>query len=370
MKNIILLLNNRRTLSLIFFSSSLFECGHSSHNNQQPRQRWGPCFQERTTKRKTMVDLHLHQRNKCMDKDSGATKGDDYCIAVISLLLFSVFLLLFTQNSSQLAETSSAFTQLEVSRRSLIPTETVPSLRECEDPLRKAVPLLTREQNFARLFLSTFPTKVEPSIANSNVQEKEKQPRICIIVTTFNVVDYASIAMESILKQSYQNIEVVVVDDNSNDGTADLLLEKYATDPPGPTTSTATVQVVQLMHNTNGGAGQPSNIGMDSCSEFTDYVMFVDGDDYMELDAVETMLAHAEIFESDIVMAGFDIISTLPNGIVNSTSSYDLKKWDMVPTDIPFNILTHPIVLRTSPVPWRKMYRREMLLKHDLQFPE
>lgn len=317
-----------------------------------------------------MVDLHLHKRTNSVNEDSCATKGDKCHNAIISLLLlFPVFLLFFTESSSQLAETSISFTELEVSRR-LFPSEIVPSLKECEDPLRKAFPLLTREQNFARLFLSTFPFKVEPSIANSNVQKKEKQPRVCIIVTTYNVVDYVSIAMDSILKQSYQNVEVIVVDDNSNDGTADLLLEKYATDPPGPTLSTATVQVVRLTHNTNGGAGQPSNIGMESCSEFTDYVMFADGDDYMELDAVETMLAHAEIFDSDIVMADFDIVSTLPDGMIKSKPSYDFMYWDMVPTDVPFNILTHPLVLRTSPVPWRKMYRREMLLKYDLQFSE
>lgn len=317
-----------------------------------------------------MVNLQLHKRTNSVDEDGRATKGYKYHIAIISLLLlFPLFLLFSSQDSSQLAETSSSFTELEVSGR-LLPSGALPLLKECESPLHMAVPRLVKEQNFAGLFLSTFPSKVEPSIANSNIHKKENQPRVCIIVTTFNVVDYVGIAMDSVLKQSYQNVEVIVVDDNSNDGTADLLLEKYATGPPGPTTSTPTLQVVRLTHNTNGGAGQPSNIGMDSCSKFTEYVMFADGDDYMELDAVETMLVHAEIFNSDIVMAGFDLIWRLPNGMVKSRPSYDLKNWNMVPTDIPFNILTHPLVLRTSPVPWRKMYRREMLLKYDLQFPE
>jgi hypothetical protein len=225
----------------------------------------------------------------------------DYHIAMISvLLLIPVYLLVSIQNTSQLAETlnSFSFTESDVSERFLL-SKSVPSLKECKNPLRMAVPLLVSEQNFALR---------QPAITSASIPAKKKPPRVCIVVTTFNVVEYVGIAVESVLKQTYQNVEIIVVDDNSNDGTTDLLLNKYATEPPGPDAVTPTLQVVRLTHNTNGGAGQPSNIGIDSCSEYTDYVMFADGDDYMELDAVETMLAHAEIFNSDVVMADFDVV--------------------------------------------------------------
>jgi Glycosyl transferase family 2 len=307
-------------------------------------------------------------------EDGGASKGHsgslnrcraanrhDFHIATISvLLLIPVYLLCSIQNTSQLAETLSSFTESEVTERLLL-SKAVPSLKECKNPLRMAVPLLLSEQNYAVR---------QPSVAAAFIPSQRKQPRVCIIATTFNVVDYVSMAVESVLQQTYQNVEIIVVDDNSNDGTTDLLLEKYATTPPGPNTKTPTLQVVRLTHNTNGGAGQPSNIGIDSCSEYTEYVMFADGDDYMELDAVETMLAHAEMFNSDIVMADFDVVMPLTNGTVVSEPSYDFRHWDDIPNDVPFNILTHPRVLRTSPVPWRKMYKRKMLIKYDLKFPE
>ncbi|KAI2509555.1 Glycosyltransferase like family 2 [Fragilaria crotonensis] len=253
----------------------------------------------------------------------------------------------------------SAFTQSEMNERSLL-SNAIPSLNECKDPLRMAVPLLRSEQEYA--------ARQRPAAAV--IPSLRTQPRVCIIATTYNVVNYVSIAVESVLQQTYKNVEIIVVDDNSNDGTTSLLLEKYATAPPGPDTNTPTLQVVALPHNTNGGAGQPSNIGIDSCSDYTDYIMFADGDDYMELDAVEIMVAHAEVFNSDIVMADFDVVMPLPDGTVVSEPSYDFRHWDEVPTDIPFNILTHPRALRTSPVPWRKMYKRKMLLKYDLRFPE
>ena len=276
------------------------------------------------------------------------------------LLLIPLYLLCSIQDSSQLAETLSSFSETEITERLLL-SKAVPSLKECQNPLRMAVPLLISEQNYAVR---------QPSVITSFIPSQRKQPRVCIVVTTYNVVDFISMAVESVLHQTYQNVEIIVVDDNSNDGTTELLLEKYATAPPEPNTTSPTLQVVSLTHNTNGGAGQPSNIGIDSCSPYTDYVMFADGDDYMELDAVGTMLAHAEMFNADIVMADFDVVMPLTNGTVTSEPSYDFRHWDEIPNNVPFNILTHPRVLRTSPVPWRKLYKRKMLHKYDLKFPE
>lgn len=134
-------------------------------------------------------------------------------------------------------------------------------------------------------------------------------PHVCIDVTTYNVAGYVAQAMDSILNQTYKNLEVIVVDDHSSDGTVKLLQEEdvantSTTDPtnihmPASRNDTSlgkniTIQVISLQQNTNGGTGQPSNIGKESCSSSTDYIMFADGDDYMELDAVETLVGMAK----------------------------------------------------------------------------
>eukprot|EP00547_Thalassionema_nitzschioides_P015460 CAMPEP_0194240892 /NCGR_PEP_ID=MMETSP0158-20130606/6936_1 /TAXON_ID=33649 /ORGANISM="Thalassionema nitzschioides, Strain L26-B" /LENGTH=836 /DNA_ID=CAMNT_0038975691 /DNA_START=243 /DNA_END=2753 /DNA_ORIENTATION=+ len=308
-----------------------------------------------------LEEQHSKDKHSSSGKASRKWHRHDCHVTIVSiLLLIPLFVLLSVENTSQLAAALGSLTEHELSYRMLL-SEAVPSLEECKHPLRMAVPLLVSEQVYA---------SKQPSVPTLAMSSKKKQPRVCIVVTTFNVVDYVGEAVDSVLKQTYQNLEIIVVDDNSSDGTADFLLEKYATAPPGPDTSKPTLQVVRLTHNTNGGAGQPSNIGMDSCSDYTDYVMFADGDDYMEHDAVEEMLTHAETFNSDVVMADFDVVMPLPNGNVISEPSYDLQHWSEIPADIPFNIITHPRVLRTSPVPWRKMYRRKMLLKYNVKFPE
>ena len=94
--------------------------------------------------------------------------------------------------------------------------------------------------------------------------------------------------------------------------------------------------------------------------------MFQDGDDYMELDAVQMMVARAETLGVDIVMADFDLVSS--NNV--KKSSYDKPFWEILPQTEVIDITKHPQALRVSPVPWRKLYRREILLKHNLRFLE
>ena len=212
----------------------------------------------------------------------------------------------------------------------------------------------------------SFPAKAPKKRIEENLERK--QPRVCVIVPTFNVADYASTAIDSILNQTYQNVEVIVVDDHSSDGTQDLLHDKFHA-----TTATKmpTVKVIRLNQNTNGGSGHPLNIGLTSCADETDFVMILDGDDFMELDTVHTLLTSAETFDSDIVMAKFDRVTVNEkDNSLKSEPEYDLNIWNPLPTNVSFNILTHPEILQMSPVAWRKLYRRSTMLQHDLTFPE
>jgi glycosyltransferase involved in cell wall biosynthesis len=160
---------------------------------------------------------------------------------------------------------------------------------------------------------------------------------------------------------------------------------------------------VELKHNTAGGTGQPSNIGFDSCSEDAEYIIIADGDDWMERDALELLLSDARRFHSDIVFSDFDTFSqqdyshgctgTDMNGshldFFNRTSiehfcdkkptelwpfvfinSYDREHFQELPTEHLFNFITHPAVLRVSPVPWRKLYSRSFIESVGLRFPE
>jgi Glycosyltransferases involved in cell wall biogenesis len=225
-----------------------------------------------------------------------------------------------------------------------------------------------------------------PSKKNDN-----KVPCVCMILTTYNVVGYVSNAMEHILNQTHKHLEIIVVDDHSSDGTLELLLQKYGlgtaekiggtnrTTLAGTTTTTSssssnnpsiTLQVVSLKQNTNGGTGQPSNIGMESCSSSSEYIMFADGDDYMELDTVETMVGLAKKFDAQVVVGNHDEIHQNDDGSTYLKPSGAFPKWETIPANKPFNVVTHPQILQTSPAPWRKLYQRSFLMDYKIQFPE
>jgi hypothetical protein len=284
-----------------------------------------------------MENLMIHRKKKGNYDIGFKVNVVSYRTMNRKVLLIAILpsLLLLIQNissQSHIAVIWNGLLESKVTERFLLSKAVPFLLKECENPLAMALSL-------------SLPSR-QPLMAFDSIPLPRNKSRVCIIVVTYNVVDYVSIAIKSLLQQT------------------------YVTAPPGPNTTTPTLQVVRLTHITNGGIGQPSNIGIDSCSEFTNYVMFANVDYYLEHDAVETMLKHAHIFNSDIVMAGFDIEIPLANGTVISKPSYDFTHWNEIPNDAPFNILTHPRVLRTSPVPWRKMYKREMLMKYDLKFPE
>jgi hypothetical protein len=193
--------------------------------------------------------------------------------------------------------------------------------------------------------------------------------KVCAVVTAFNVVDYISQALDSIISQTHQNLQIVVVDDGSTDGTPELVRQKYSTS--NIHTWTPTIELIQLPYNTLGGTGQPSNIGMSNCDPSSTFLMFLDGDDFMDNDAVEALIDKSEsLGGTDIVMADFNIVSLNEDGTMASTNSYDQNSWQTLPSDVAFDVIKYPEVLMASPVPWRKLYRRDMLVHNNLKFLE
>jgi hypothetical protein len=193
--------------------------------------------------------------------------------------------------------------------------------------------------------------------------------KVCVVVTAFNVVDYISQALDSIISQTHQNLQIIVVDDGSTDGTPELVRQKYSTS--NIHTWTPTIELIQLPYNTLGGTGQPSNIGMSNCDPSSTFLMFLDGDDFMDNDAVEVLIDKSEsLGGTDIVMADFNIVTLSKDSTMTSTKSYDQNLWQTLPIDVVFDVIKYPEVLMASPVPWRKLYRREMLIHNNLKFLE
>ncbi len=119
----------------------------------------------------------------------------------------------------------------------------------------------------------------------------EQKELISVIVPIYNVEKYLRQCVDSILGQTYPNLEIILVDDGSPDGCGGIC-DAYA----------AKDVRIRVIHKENGGLSHARNAGIDMARG--DYLAFVDSDDYLEPDAYETMLDAARRYGAKLVCAG------------------------------------------------------------------
>lgn len=182
-------------------------------------------------------------------------------------------------------------------------------------------------------------------------------PKISIVMPVFNVGPYLDACILSVRYQTYNNFELIIVDDSSTDNGKEIIRMHAELD--------SRIRVICLDHNTLGGAGIPSNIGIDAATGV--YVGFVDSDDWITEKAFEKLVAAAERHQADAVIGGF---RTFVEHSRSYSEAYDLQAFEKIPADEPFTAQEYPEVFRTSPVPWRKLYRRSFLEENRIRYPE
>ena len=114
---------------------------------------------------------------------------------------------------------------------------------------------------------------------------------VSVIVPVYNVEAYLGRCVDSILAQTYSNLEVILVDDGTKDD-CDRICDDYARKDPR----------VRVVHKENGGLSSARNAGIDIARG--DYLEFVDSDDWIEPDAVEALLKTAREFGTELVIGG------------------------------------------------------------------
>ena len=115
---------------------------------------------------------------------------------------------------------------------------------------------------------------------------------ISVIVPVYNVQAYLPQCMESLLSQSYQALEIILIDDGSTDGSG-ALCDAYG----------AKDRRVRVIHKENGGAASAKNAGLRVATG--EYLSFVDSDDYLAPDAYSFLVEQLEIYGADVVQSGY-----------------------------------------------------------------
>lgn len=120
-----------------------------------------------------------------------------------------------------------------------------------------------------------------------------RKPLVSVIVPFYNLEEYVSICVESLLAQTYTNMELILVDDGSEDRTG-LLLDEYAGK-----------ENVKVVHKRNGGLSDARNMGVSNASG--QYVTFVDGDDYVSSEYLEHLVGGLDVNSDAMVVSGLEV---------------------------------------------------------------
>ena len=119
--------------------------------------------------------------------------------------------------------------------------------------------------------------------------------KISVIVPVFNIESYIKRCVDSILSQTYPNIEIILVDDGSTDNSGHVIDEIAISNSS-----------VKVLHKKNGGVTSARLEGVKIASG--DWITFVDGDDYIEPDMYEVLMKNAIEHQADISHCGYQMV--------------------------------------------------------------
>lgn len=177
-----------------------------------------------------------------------------------------------------------------------------------------------------------------------------KQAKISVIVAAYNIEDYISACLESIIKQSHKNLEIIVVDDGSTDHTRHLIKEFAKQDAR-----------IKIIHQKNAGLSAARNSGI--LASTADYLCFIDGDDTISPDYVSKLYSRLYHTHSDIAVCGYETIS-----IDHSESHVTFHEAETTTGhDAARNLLLTQENLDV--VAWNKIYKKSLFIEHSIFYP-
>ena len=179
------------------------------------------------------------------------------------------------------------------------------------------------------------------------------RPDVTVVVIVYNDRDLLPAAVRSAMNQTLRNLEIIVVDHGSDDGTAQVA--------DGLAASDDRVRVIHLPDN-EGGPGRPCNVGIDAAT--APYITIVGSDDELTPDACQLMLAAAEEHGAELVL-GRPVRVFIDENNKTRVWMRFLYKQDAVYDGVRQN----PQLMRDQ-ISASKLYSTDLIRRHGLRFPE
>ncbi|MFS0861501.1 glycosyltransferase family 2 protein [Fredinandcohnia sp. 179-A 10B2 NHS] len=175
-------------------------------------------------------------------------------------------------------------------------------------------------------------------------------PKVSVVVPVYKVEKYIHRCVDSILNQTYKNLEIILVDDGSPDSCAEIV-DSYAESDS---------RIIAL-HKENGGLSDARNFGMNYATG--EYTFFIDSDDWVETNIIETLVSNSVRYKADVVQSAFYYA-------YEDYLLYDNRYYskDDTPTILDNHTLMTELVIneKVKNFAWGKLYKTELI--KDLPF--
>lgn len=180
------------------------------------------------------------------------------------------------------------------------------------------------------------------------LMKSSEKPLISIIVPIYNVEDCVKECVDSILAQSYKNIEVILVDDGSQDKSG-AICDEYAKKD----------KRVKVIHKKNGGVSSARNAGLETMEG--EYISFVDGDDVLKVDCIKKLYEDILRTGADVSICGFTRF--------NEDGETTCSEEDFTGIKTSHEAMSLLLKNKFYPSPWGKLYKRGVFngLRYDKQ---
>ena len=172
---------------------------------------------------------------------------------------------------------------------------------------------------------------------------------ISVVVPLFDTEQYLDECLSSIRRQTLHDIEIICVNDCSPDNSVDIVQSHQQKDK----------RIILIEHSENLGLGGARNTGIRSASG--DYISFVDSDDTMNPEMLETLWKHVDEDQNDVVICGYNEMDSQGNILTVNNRQFRVSQMKRATVSSAFKM--------TNPASWNKLWRKTLFIDNDIWFP-
>lgn len=177
--------------------------------------------------------------------------------------------------------------------------------------------------------------------------------KVSVIIPVYNCEKYLNKCINSVLSQTFQDFEIILVNNGSLDNSAQICVRYADSDS----------RIKYMLKENNGGAGAPRNKGLEEAKG--EYIVFLDADDCLPVNSLEILVREIESMDYDVVIASYNNYSE--DGMLNYDTILEPQKFMEQKEVRDYFARVYPN--GEAGYLWNKIYKRDIIEHYEVRFP-